>query len=271
MDRLPGTTEGVGTIEEARRIAEEIGFPVALKILSPDITHKSDVGGVILGLDTAKEVGTDADGYVQCTSCHDPHDNINGHFLVITTQNSALCLECHDTEYWTGSSHSTSGNTWSGTTPDPWAHTEYTTVAQNGCENCHVSHNAGGTFRLLKYATEEDNCLDCHNGNVASTNIQAEITKIYRHNVYSSTGVHDPVEATLANTVEPGDKVLVARYGMFSHRWIDMCQRHGLNWEDVFLRPHDQQGIREVVMGVGSTERLRDKYGVTVREYDEQG
>ena len=33
---------------------------------------------------------------LQCTSCHDPHDNINGHFLVITTQNSALCLECHD-------------------------------------------------------------------------------------------------------------------------------------------------------------------------------
>ena len=36
-------------------------------------------------------------------------------------------------------------------------------------------------------------------------------------------------EAALTNTLSPGDKVLVARYGMFSHRWIDMCERHGLN------------------------------------------
>ncbi len=38
-------------------------------------------------------------------------------------------------------------------------------------------------------------------------------------------------EASLTNTLSPGDKVLVARYGMFSHRWIDMCQRHGLEVE----------------------------------------
>ncbi len=36
-------------------------------------------------------------------------------------------------------------------------------------------------------------------------------------------------EAAVANTLSPGDKVLVARYGMFSHRWIDLCQRHGLD------------------------------------------
>lgn len=36
-------------------------------------------------------------------------------------------------------------------------------------------------------------------------------------------------EAALCNTLSPGDKVLVARYGMFSHRWIDMCERHGLD------------------------------------------
>jgi alanine-glyoxylate transaminase / serine-glyoxylate transaminase / serine-pyruvate transaminase len=38
-------------------------------------------------------------------------------------------------------------------------------------------------------------------------------------------------EASIANTLTPGDKVLVARYGMFSHRWIDLCQRHGLDVE----------------------------------------
>ncbi len=36
-------------------------------------------------------------------------------------------------------------------------------------------------------------------------------------------------EASICNTLSPGDKVLIARYGMFSHRWIDLCQRHGLD------------------------------------------
>ncbi|TVQ53007.1 MAG: aminotransferase class V-fold PLP-dependent enzyme [Rhodobacteraceae bacterium] len=43
-------------------------------------------------------------------------------------------------------------------------------------------------------------------------------------------------EAAITNTLSPGDKVLVARYGMFSHRWIDLCQRHGLDVE-IIERP----------------------------------
>lgn len=35
-------------------------------------------------------------------------------------------------------------------------------------------------------------------------------------------------EAAVQNTLEPGDRVLAARHGVFSHRWIDLCQRHGL-------------------------------------------
>ncbi len=38
-------------------------------------------------------------------------------------------------------------------------------------------------------------------------------------------------EAAVTNTLSPGDKVLVARFGMFSHRWIDLCQRHRLDVE----------------------------------------
>jgi acetyltransferase len=44
------------TIDEAVQYAGEIGFPVALKILSPDITHKSDIGGVVLDLETPEAV-----------------------------------------------------------------------------------------------------------------------------------------------------------------------------------------------------------------------
>jgi alanine-glyoxylate transaminase/serine-glyoxylate transaminase/serine-pyruvate transaminase len=38
-------------------------------------------------------------------------------------------------------------------------------------------------------------------------------------------------EAAITNTLSPGDKVLAARFGMFSHRWIDLCQRHYLDVE----------------------------------------
>ncbi len=44
------------TAEEAVKVARDLGFPVALKILSPDITHKSDVGGVVLDLETPAAV-----------------------------------------------------------------------------------------------------------------------------------------------------------------------------------------------------------------------
>jgi len=44
------------TAEQAAEIAVDLGFPVALKILSPDVTHKSDVGGVVLDLETAAAV-----------------------------------------------------------------------------------------------------------------------------------------------------------------------------------------------------------------------
>lgn len=42
--------------EEAAIIAERIGYPIVLKIVSPDIIHKSDAGGVIVNLKNRKEV-----------------------------------------------------------------------------------------------------------------------------------------------------------------------------------------------------------------------
>jgi acetyltransferase len=45
------------TAEEARAIAAALGGPVALKVISPDISHKTDVGGVRLGLRSPGEVG----------------------------------------------------------------------------------------------------------------------------------------------------------------------------------------------------------------------
>ncbi|MBT53042.1 MAG: serine--glyoxylate aminotransferase [Mameliella sp.] len=46
--------------------------------------------------------------------------------------------------------------------------------------------------------------------------------------IFPSTGTGG-WETALTNTLSAGDKVLSARNGMFSHRWIDMCQRHELD------------------------------------------
>ena len=50
--------------------------------------------------------------------------------------------------------------------------------------------------------------------------------------IFPSTGTGG-WETALSNCLSAGDTVLAARNGMFSHRWIDMCQRHGLGVEIV--------------------------------------
>ena len=44
------------TREEAVRAAEEIGYPVVAKIVSPAVVHKSDVGGVVVGIEEDREL-----------------------------------------------------------------------------------------------------------------------------------------------------------------------------------------------------------------------
>lgn len=44
------------SMKEAVSLSKEMGFPVVLKIASPDVVHKSDVGGVKVGLNNASQV-----------------------------------------------------------------------------------------------------------------------------------------------------------------------------------------------------------------------
>jgi Acyl-CoA synthetase (NDP forming) len=58
---IPVPHEGLATSGDAAvDLAQNIGFPVVLKIVSPDILHKTEAGGVLVGLDSAEAV---ADGY----------------------------------------------------------------------------------------------------------------------------------------------------------------------------------------------------------------
>jgi predicted CXXCH cytochrome family protein len=145
-------------------------------------------------------VHLDGSGKLQCTSCHDPHKSTFNSFLHLTNENSELCSSCHIRTNWASSTHKSSTKTWNGSGTNPWQHTTFTTVAKNGCENCHNPHSANGTNRLLNSSVEETNCLNCHNGNVASTNINAQLNKTYRHNVSGYSGVHDPTENSLVSS-----------------------------------------------------------------------
>ena len=66
------------TREEAAAQAEAIGYPVALKVVSPNVAHKSDVGGVVLGLESHEEVAEGYDEIIRSVQAAQPSAVIEG-------------------------------------------------------------------------------------------------------------------------------------------------------------------------------------------------
>ncbi len=64
--------------EEAVKAAAKAGFPVVLKIVSPDVTHKSDVGGVKIGLEDEAAVGAAYDDIIAAVKERQPKARIEG-------------------------------------------------------------------------------------------------------------------------------------------------------------------------------------------------
>lgn len=178
-------------------------------------------------------------GDVQCTSCHDAHDNTYGKFLVMDNRFSALCTACHVMNGWTGSTHSSSASPVNGALPIvPRDWPAWTSVGEWGCEGCHVSHNAGSSQRLLYYQNEENNCYTCHSGNVAQKNIYMQFQKASRHPVEVTTGIHDPTEP-IAMT--------------FGHvECVDCHNPHAVNNNKMVIAPF-ASGRLDKVNGVGIT------------------
>ena len=76
---VPVTTTKLATsADEAVRLADELGYPIALKIVSATITHKSDIGDVELGLDDAVAVRAAFDRIGAAAQAADPGDTIDG-------------------------------------------------------------------------------------------------------------------------------------------------------------------------------------------------
>ena len=73
--------EVVKTIEEAKKFIEKIGYPVVLKVVSPQIIHKSDVGGVILNIDNEKKLFQSYHQIIKNIEKNAPKATIEGFFI----------------------------------------------------------------------------------------------------------------------------------------------------------------------------------------------
>lgn len=85
-------THSAASAREAAKIARGIGFPIALKILSDDIPHKSDVGGVNLFLESPEAVRGAADIMLEAVAEKRPDARIDG----FTVQKMALRPGAHE-------------------------------------------------------------------------------------------------------------------------------------------------------------------------------
>jgi acyl-CoA synthetase (NDP forming) len=75
------------TAEEAAKFSEEIGYPTVLKIVSPDVLHKFDVGGVILNVNSREDARKAYNKIVENVKKHKPDAKIDG----ILVQEMAPC------------------------------------------------------------------------------------------------------------------------------------------------------------------------------------
>ncbi len=78
------------TPEEAVRVADSLGFPVVMKVISPGIIHKSDAGGVITGIRSPDDVRSAFERIVHSALAYDPAVTIDG---VMVEQQLAPGLE----------------------------------------------------------------------------------------------------------------------------------------------------------------------------------
>ncbi|MHA1462432.1 MAG: acetate--CoA ligase family protein [Candidatus Heimdallarchaeota archaeon] len=69
------------TVDEAQKFAEEVGYPVVMKIVSEDIIHKSDAGGVVVGPKNAQEVEAAFNKILTNAKNYKADANIRGVFI----------------------------------------------------------------------------------------------------------------------------------------------------------------------------------------------
>jgi predicted CXXCH cytochrome family protein len=101
-------------------------------------------------------------GEIHCITCHDPHKDVYGQFLVKDNRYSALCITCHQMTGWSGSAHANSTASVVGILPRPpktWP--TYTQLNEWGCEVCHTPHFAPTAEQLLNFTAAPPAPFSC--------------------------------------------------------------------------------------------------------------
>jgi acyl-CoA synthetase (NDP forming) len=90
---IPGTPErACGTAEEAVAAAEGLGYPVVMKLLSPDIAHKSEIGGVLLGVGDADGVRAGFATLMERARAHAPQARVTGVLVARELRGGSECI-----------------------------------------------------------------------------------------------------------------------------------------------------------------------------------
>jgi predicted CXXCH cytochrome family protein len=149
-------------------------------------------------------VHLEAGGKLECTACHDPHNDQYGNFLVMDNTGSALCLACHNIINWPTSPHALSAaplpavllNLMSTATPAAKSRAETTprTVGAAACASCHVPHKAGSKEELTRFADPEKNCVFCHSAGGPGQNVMSDFNQVSVHPIYINSQSHTPQE-----------------------------------------------------------------------------
>jgi len=139
----------------------------------------------------SREINLGERGELECTACHDPHNNERGNFLRVTDRQGALCNTCHDMRGWRSSAHALSPRSVpvhvTGGQKLP-----FRSLADNACAACHAAHGARERERLLN-ARSFDLCIGCHNG-LFGRDIESVLNQRSGHRFNRLFNVHDPTE-----------------------------------------------------------------------------
>ena len=72
------TSKIVNSADEAEKAASEVGFPLVMKVMSADVVHKSDAGGVVLNVKTAQEAAMAYETIIANIKKNQPEAKIDG-------------------------------------------------------------------------------------------------------------------------------------------------------------------------------------------------
>ena len=150
------------------------------------------------------EITLDKNSRLQCTACHDPHNNQYGNFLVMDNTGSKLCISCHVMSAWAASTHAVSSKLLPAALVSQLASKKSgvqskvaaaaDSVAHTACASCHVPHTAGTKSALMRFSEPEKNCIDCHAGDGPGKNVSVEVKKASVHPISMDLNAHNSRE-----------------------------------------------------------------------------